>query len=145
MRQATPFLQDNFNGLQHLGLPVSNLKASIEFYKSLGFKRIMASQVDVPAENDSILVAMMEQMGVIIELYQVTKKEMKELKSRKDGHVDHIAFDVADVEKAFHELKEAGFTIVEKQPVFLNFWEKGCKYFAIRGLDGEKLEFNQIM
>ena len=145
MRKTTPFLQDNFNGLQHLGLPVSNLKASVEFYESLGFKRIMASQVDVTEENDSILVAMMERQGVIIELYQVTKKDMIELKSRKDGHVDHIAFDVADVEKAFNELKAAGFTMVEENPVFLNFWEKGCKYFAIRGLDGEKLEFNQIM
>lgn len=105
----------------------------------------MSSHVDIPTENDSILVAMMEQKGVIIELYQVTKNEMLELKSRKDGHVDHIAFDVADVEKAFKELSEAGFTIIEEKPVFLNFWENGCKYFAIRGLDGEKLEFNQII
>ncbi|RAJ08046.1 VOC family protein [Arenibacter echinorum] len=145
MRKTTPFLQDNFNGLQHLGLPVSNLKASVEFYESLGFKRIMASQVDVAEENDSILVAMMERQGVIIELYQVTKKDMIELKSRKDGHVDHIAFDVTDVEKAFKELKAGGFTMVEENPVFLNFWEKGCKYFAVRGPDGEKLEFNQIL
>ncbi len=105
----------------------------------------MDSHVDVPEENDTILVAMMEQKGVIIELYQVTKNDLLELKSRKDGHVDHIAFDVDDVEKAFRELKEAGFTMVEEKPVFLNFWDKGCKYFAIRGLDGEKLEFNQIM
>ena len=55
---------------------------------------------------------------------------MDELRSRKDGHVDHIAFDVADVDKAFHELKEAGFTMVEEKPVFLDFWENGCKYFA---------------
>ncbi|MEQ8218574.1 MAG: VOC family protein [Arenibacter sp.] len=145
MKKTTPFLQDNFNGLQHLGLPVSNLKASLEFYESLGFKRVMDSHVDVPEENDTILVAMMEQKGVIIELYQVTKNDLLELKSRKDGHVDHIAFDVADVEKAFNELKEAGFIMVEEKPVFLNFWEKGCKYFAVRGPDGEKLEFNQIM
>ena len=145
MTPRKTFLKDNFNGLQHLGLPVSNLNASLEFYESLGFKRVMDSHVDVPEENDTILVAMMEQRGVIIELYQVTKNELLELRSRKDGHVDHIAFDVADVEKAFHELKEAGFTMVEEKPVFLNFWEKGCKYFAIRGLDGEKLEFNQIM
>jgi len=52
---------------------------------------------------------------------------------------------VADVEKAFNELKAAGFTIIEEQPIFLNFWEKGCKYFAVRGPDGEKLEFNQIL
>ncbi|MDX1769202.1 MAG: VOC family protein [Arenibacter troitsensis] len=145
MQKTTSFLQDNFNGLQHLGLPVSNLKASVEFYESLGFKRIMTSQVEVVHENDAILVAMMERQRVIIELYQVTKKEMTELKSRNDGHVDHIAFDVNDVEKAFKELKDGGFTMIEEKPVFLDFWEKGCKYFAIRGLDGEKLEFNQIM
>ncbi|MCM4172300.1 VOC family protein [Arenibacter sp. TNZ] len=145
MSPRKTFLQGNFNGLQHLGLPVSNLKASLKFYESLGFKRVLDSHVDVPEENDTILVAMMEQKGVIIELYQVTKNDLLELKSRKDGHVDHIAFDVADVEKAFNELKAAGFTIIEEQPIFLNFWEKGCKYFAVRGPDGEKLEFNQIL
>jgi lactoylglutathione lyase len=29
-------------------------------------------------------------------------------------------------------------------PAFLDFWEKGCKYSAVRGQDGEKLEFNQM-
>ena len=105
----------------------------------------MTSSVEVPEENDAIQVAMMEQNGVIIELYQVTRKEMDGLKNRKDGPVDHIAFDVKDVENAFLQLKGAGFAMIEEKPVFLNFWEKGCKYFTIRGPDGEKLEFNEIM
>jgi lactoylglutathione lyase len=88
---------------------------------------------------------MMEQNGVIIELYQVTRKEIQNLRKRNDGPVDHIAFDVKDVEKAFYELKNAGFSLIEEKPVFLDFWEKGCKYFAIRGPDGEKLEFNEIL
>jgi lactoylglutathione lyase len=138
-------LQGNIHGLQHLGVPVSNLQVSVDFYSRLGFKRILASHVDVPEENDTIHVAMMEQNGVIIELYQVTRKYQDELRTRRDGHVDHIAFDVADVEKAFQVLKQANFDLVEEKPVFLNFWERGCKYFAIRGPDGEKLEFNQIL
>ena len=138
------YLDGNFKGLQHLGVPVTNLRASVDFYTQLGFQRILATLVDVPEENDTVHVAFMEQKGVTIELYQVTKKELSALRSRKDGHVDHIAFDVADVNKAFEELKAAGFEMVEDKPVFLNFWDKGCSYFAVRGPDGEKLEFNQI-
>jgi lactoylglutathione lyase len=82
---------------------------------------------------------------MIIELYQLTPKDLDELRSRKDGHIDHIAFDVADVDAAFREMQEAGMECLEEAPVLLDFWERGCKYFAIRGPDGEKLEFNQIL
>lgn len=145
MNNSVKHLQGNFRGLQHLGIPVTSLRQSVDFYTSLGFNRIMSSAVEVPEENDTIQVAMMKQHDVIVELYQVTENEMKELRNRKDGHVDHIAFDVADVEMAFQELKAAGYEMIEEKPVFLNFWQKGCKYFAIRGPDGEKLEFNQIL
>jgi lactoylglutathione lyase len=139
------FLQGNFKGLQHLGIPVSDLKISVEFYSRLGFKRILSTEVVFPDENDREYVAMMEQNQVIIELYQLTKKNQPELKNRRDGHVDHIAFDVGDVDKAFADLKKGGFEMIQDKPVFLNFWNRGCKYFAIRGPDGEKLEFNQIL
>jgi len=145
MKTDTTFLQGNFKGIQHLGIPVKNLETSVDFYTRLGFKRILASHVEVPEEDDRILVAMMEQKGIVVELYQVTRQARKELVTRSDGHVDHIAFDVADVEKAFTELKEANFEMVDDKPVFLNFWDRGCKYFAVRGPDGEKLEFNQIL
>ena len=48
-------------------------------------------------------------------------------------------------DEAFTEITEAGLDIIEEAPVFLDFWEKGCRYFAVRGPDGEKLEFNQIL
>lgn len=139
------YLEGNFKGLQHIGIPVTNLSNSIDFYSKLGFRKILASTVNVPEENDKIQVAMMEQKGVILELYQVTEKAMEELRNRKDGHVDHIAFDVNDVDKAFLEIKGSKIKMIESEPVLLNFWKNGCKYFAIRGPDGEKLEFNQIL
>ena len=144
MKNKHRFLRGNIKGLQHLGLPVSDIEYSVNFYGSLGFKKIMNMRIEVPEENDTIQVAMMQLNGVIVELYQATRKEIAALRNRQDGPIDHIAFDVKDVEKAFVELKDAGFDIIEKKPVFLNFWEKGCKYFAIRGPDGEKLEFNEI-
>ena len=136
-------LVGNFKGLQHLGIPVTNLETSVGFYSRLGFSRILAAHVD--EDHGRVLVAFMEQRGVVIELYQVTDQEREEVRSRSDGHIDHIAFDVADVDEAFQELKSAGFDMVQEEPVFLDFWKRGCKYFAIRGPDGEKLEFNQIL
>ncbi|HBL76959.1 MAG: hypothetical protein A2W90_00670 [Bacteroidetes bacterium GWF2_42_66] len=67
------------------------------------------------------------------------------IKQRKDGHIDHIAFDVSNIDETFELLKNEGFTILEDSPVYLNFWEKGCKYFNVLGPDGERLEFCQIL
>ena len=77
------FLQGNFKGVQHLGIPVTNLETSVSFYSRLGFKRILASKVEVPEENDRIVVAFMEQKGIVIELYQVTLQARKELITRQ--------------------------------------------------------------
>jgi lactoylglutathione lyase len=143
MNADAPFYMTISTASSTLAFRVTNLGRSVDFYARLGFRKILSAHVD--EENGKVLVAFMEQKGVTIELYQVTLQEREEIRSRKDGHVDHIAFDVADVEKAFAELKTAGFEMVEEKPVFLNFWERGCKYFAVRGPDGEKLEFNQIL
>jgi hypothetical protein len=85
--------------------------------------------------DDTGFVSMMKQKEMIIELYQMPQKELAEIKNRDNGHIDHIAFDVDDIDKVFMELKSDGFIIIEKQPVFLSFWKKGCKYFNITGPD----------
>ena len=82
---------------------------------------------------------------MIIELYQMPENQLPEIINRKNGHVDHIAFDVDDIQTTFELLKNNNFTIVENGPVFLKFWNKGCKYFNVLGPDMERLEFNQII
>ena len=59
--------------------------------------------------------------------------------------MEYIAFDVDDADLTFKTLKENNFIVLENEPVFLNFWNKGCKYFNILGPDGERLEFNEII
>jgi lactoylglutathione lyase len=88
---------------------------------------------------------MMENNGITVELYRLPDKLLQEIKNREHGHVDHIAFDVNDIDIAFKELKNAGFKIVEKAPANLAFWKNGCRYFNIIGPDGERIEFNQIL
>ena len=129
--------------IQHIGIPVTNLLASINFYQQLGFESVMESGFDYNGGKGK--VAMMQSGDIIIELYQMPDAELPEIKARGNGHVDHVAFDVDDIDDVFKQLNEAGFTVLESAPVFLPFWKNGCKYFNILGPDGERLEFNQIL
>jgi len=132
------------NHIQHIGIPVTDIIISERFYEKLGFKNVMSSTFESENEKGG-KVAMMERDNMIIELYQMPANQLSEIRNRKNGHVDHIAFDVDNIETTFELLKNNNFTIVEKEPVFLNFWNKGCKYFNVLGPDMERLEFNQII
>ncbi len=129
--------------LQHVGLPVTNLEASSAFYEGLGFVQVMNSTFD---HGRGIgIVSMLKQGDIVLELYQMPEPELEKIRQRKDGRIDHMAFDVQDIEAAFATLTSGGYTVVEPEPVFLPFWKQGCRYFNILGPDGERLEFNQIL
>jgi catechol 2,3-dioxygenase-like lactoylglutathione lyase family enzyme len=131
------------NSLQHVGLPIVDLAVSQKFYESLGFNNVMTSTFDHNGGTGH--VAMMKLGNIIIELYQMPEPALNEIKERKDGRIDHIAFDVDDIDETYRLLTSAGFAVVEDKPVYLAFWEKGCKYFNILGPGGERLEFCQIL
>jgi catechol 2,3-dioxygenase-like lactoylglutathione lyase family enzyme len=137
-------LKGNLQGFQHLGLPVTNLERSKAFYLNFGF--VEAMRTDLPEQGEPVQVAMVEKDGFTIELYQLTGTEHREIATRHDGHIDHIALNVLDIDKAYAEIKAAGLEILESDaPVFLPFWANGVKFFTVRGPDGEKVEFNQIL
>lgn len=129
--------------LQHAGIPVSDIRRSLSFYEKLGFRNVMEAGFKIEKRPGTCV--MMENGSVLIELYELPEPERSEAASRKDGHIDHIAFDVDDIDDCFQLLKNAGYQVQESAPVFLSFWNKGCKYFNIIGPDGERLEFNQIL
>jgi lactoylglutathione lyase len=131
------------NGFQHLGIPVTDLERSVAFYRRLGFEPVMSSDFDL--NGDKGKMSMLQRGEMIIELYQFPPAELAEIKTRKDGHIDHMAFDVSDVDATYQWMKAEGFAPIEPAPVFLPFWKNGCRYFNIAGPDGERLEFNQIL
>ena len=131
------------NHLQHVGLPVTNIERSKAFYARLGFESAMDSTFSMDGETG--LVCMMKRENMVMELYQVPEPALSQVRQRRDGHIDHIAFDVSDIDETFELLKSNGFDVLEESPVFLNFWQKGCRYFNIAGPDGERLEFCQIL
>lgn len=129
--------------IQHVGIPVTNIETSEQFYANLGFENVMRATF-MHNEEEGVCI-MMKQGNIIIELYQMPQKELDAVAARKDGHVDHVAFDVTDIDKTFAIMKDAGYNIIEPAPVYLQFWKNGCKYFNVSGPDGERLEFNQIL
>lgn len=131
------------NHIQHIGIPVSDIKVSEAFYKRLGFENAMTTNFDFKGNQG--IVSMMQSGEMIIEIYQLPASDLTEIRNRKDGHIDHIAFDVDDIDITFQHFKNEGFHILEDEPVFLPFWQKGCRYFNIAGPDGERIEFNQII
>lgn len=127
------------NHLQHIGLPVTKIHRSQSFYESLGFQCVMKNTFI--HENEEGQVVMMKYKDILLELYQMPFPD----KNRKDGKIDHIAFDVSNIDETYLLLKEGGFSPIEMEPVYLPFWKKGCKYFYILGPDGERLEFCEIL
>ena len=136
------FLEGNLRGAQHLGIPVVDLAAARRWYVDvLGCQVLFATTFGDPGSE--ISVAFLERAGVVFELYQLPSVALAEVGARGDGHIDHIAFDVTDIEQAFAEVQAAGLDTIEPAPVWLPFFEWGVRYFAIRGPSGEKIEFNQ--
>jgi lactoylglutathione lyase len=138
-----PATAQNLRGWSHLGIPATDINNSKNFYRRFGFKEVMYAEILQQA--GTIKASMMQKDDFTIELYQLYGDALDEVAKRKDGRIDHIAFDVADIDKAFSELKNAGLLILEDAPLSLNFWDKGIKYFNIRGPNSEKLEFSQVL
>ncbi|MBD1387651.1 VOC family protein [Mucilaginibacter rigui] len=133
----------NITAIQHIGIPVTNMDVSEAFYGRLGFANVMQGGFGEEGARGTCI--MMKRDSMVIELYQLPEPGLSEIRTRRNGHIDHVAFDVPDIDEAFDTIKRAGFNIIEAEPVFLQFWASGCKYFNITGPDGERLEFNQVL
>ena len=114
------------NHLQHIGIPITNLEISQSFYERLGFQRVMYATFLHEGEQGK--VAMMKREGIIIELYQMPEPELTNVKQRKDGRIDHIAFDVDDIDETFDFLKNEGFSMFEPS-CFSKFLGEGLQIF----------------
>jgi catechol 2,3-dioxygenase-like lactoylglutathione lyase family enzyme len=137
-------LQDNLEGIQHLAMFVTDIKRSQEFYGQFGFKLKLAAEI--PNDPEPVKLAFIELNGLTLELVELGGEMRKQVAARDDGRIDHVALNVKDIDKAYAELTSKGFKALEENaPVFLNIWSKGTKYFTIRGPEGEKVEFSQIL
>lgn len=122
-------------GLQHVGLPTNDLKATIAFYESLGFETVYQVRNEAAGED----VAFLRLKNLTIEAYENGQAAMQ------SGAIDHIAIDVVDVEAAYRLAQEQGYRIVSNGVEFLPFWQNGVKFFILLGPNQERVEFNQYL
>ena len=119
----------NTTGIQHLGIPTTDLKATMAFYEGLGFETIW--------QNGE--VAFLQLGTLVVETYAV------EAAALKNGAIDHVALNVKDIEAAWADAKACGYETEDKEINFLPFFEKGVRFFTIIGPNREKVEFNQML
>lgn len=137
-------LKDNLFDSQHLAIFVTDADRSQKFYEQFGFKEILNESFDM--DDGTVRLRFLKFNNLTLELVELPGEAKKEVASRGDGHIDHVALNVKDVDKAYEELTAAGFEALEEDaPVFLPLWENGTKYFTVRGPDGEKVEFSEII
>lgn len=118
-------------GIQHVGIPVSDIDRTIEFYTSLGFEPALITE-NKPANER---VAFLKLGNLIVEAYGNKDTE------KRSGAIDHIALDVKNIDKLYDQIRNEGHRIVEEKVMSLPFWENGVKFFTILGPDNEKIEF----
>jgi lactoylglutathione lyase len=135
-------LKNNLKGVQHLGIPVANIEKSKKWYCDILGAQVVYETTN-PSDEGMTYVAFLELSGLIIEMYQLAGNDLQEVKSRGQGHIDHIAFDVDDVEDVYQKLCKLNIKAIEGSPKFLPFWENGVKFLTISGPDNEKIEFSQ--
>ena len=123
-------IEKHLHGLQHIGLPCRNMEETTEFYQKLGMK-IAYSTV-----NNGQKVAFLQQDTMMIEAYE-------EPIVGHSGAINHICFDVDDIEGCFRAVQEMGLQMADGEIHDLPFWENGVKYFIIIGPNAERVEFCQ--
>ena len=123
----------NFTGIQHIGMPVSDMDKTIRFYEGLGFK--VAHQ----AKTDDGPVTFLKLGTCVLETWLDPKPP------RKAGAINHISLDVLDIDKAYEEVRAAGYPITTNGVEALPFWEKGVRFFTTEGPDCETVEFCEII
>ena len=110
-------------------LVVTDIDKSVEFYKKIGF------EVAHETKDGDVRVVFLKLRDLILETYD---KEA----ALCYGAVDHIAFDVVDIEEAYKFITGLQIKILT-EITLLPFWEKGVKFFIAQGPNLERLEFAQ--
>ena len=126
-------LQEQINGLQHIGVPARNMEETITFYEKLGFETAFETV------NDGNRVVFLKFASLVIETYESRDTAMK------SGAIDHIALDVKDIEKTYELINQEGLNTTKDTIHFLPFCENGVKFFTIEGPNKEKVEFSQYL
>ncbi len=119
-------------GMQHIGIPTSDLKATIAFYEGLGFQ---VTHRNKAGSGDDLVFLTLK--NIVIETYETGGNGLT-------GAINHFAMDCNDIEAAYAWARDEGYTIVSDGIMNAPFFDHGISCFFIEGPNKERIEFNQI-
>ena len=129
-------MKDVIKAAAHVGLYIKDIERSKKFYMEiLGFECVCEFVNDT---DDKL--SFMKSGDLVIELIQ-----HKVWTDRHDGLFDHIAMLVDDIEETSTKLAAKGIEFEDDIYFETRVFEKGVKYQAFRGPDGEHLEIYEIV
>jgi len=127
-------------GLAHIGIPCADLSSCLEFYGKLGFGLIVRRD-DLEGFN----VAMMDNHGCVIELYESLANAGQDHFPHGDGAVNHIALACNNIKATYDECVRNGYAILSDGIEATGIWApRSCRYFIVEGPCGERIELNEI-
>lgn len=122
------------NGVQHVGIPTTDLEGTIKYYAQLGFETAGIFP------NGESRCAFLRLGNLTLEVWTVEETP------GTTGAINHFALDTDDIEHAFEEAKKLELNFVEGSIQHIpTFWNQGIKYFNVLGPNGETIEFCQIL
>ena len=129
-------MKEHIQGLHHIGIPTSQMDETVSFYQAFGAKTLYEKMDE--HEGRPIRVTLMELAGVVIEFYE------RSATVKAVGAIDHIAFNVHNVEEMYRVCKEKGYRLMEEcaaQIGVSTYWPNDAQWFIVYGPNEEKIEF----
>jgi len=109
------FLFCTMEHIEHLGIAVKDLEASIPMYEALLNTKCYKRE-EVKSEN--VITAFFQSGPNKVELLQATSEDSAIYKfiEKKGEGIHHVAFSVKDIEKEMERLSKEGFRLLNEQP-----------------------------
>ncbi|MNH86873.1 Lactoylglutathione lyase [compost metagenome] len=120
--------------IEHIGIRVSVLEDSIEFYKRVLGLKLLYTIGEVGEDLRLAFLSFPGQESVEIELVYI--KDAPELAS--EGRVNHLAFTVSYIDREYARIAELGLSGRDPE---IRTLPNGNRFFFFSGPDGERIEF----
>ena len=133
-RGVTMSIRDTVTGVQHVGIPTTDLEGTIAYYERLGFECLGI----YPNGEDRCTFLRLN--NLTLEVWTMDPTPME------NGAINHFALDSTDIEASFAEAQKLGLNFAEGSIQHIGtFWSNGIRYFNVLGPNHEVIEFCQIM
>lgn len=117
------------SGVAHVAIPTDEPEATVAFYESLGFTRLV----------DGGIRGMLKCGTCVIEYYP-RRQDAKPI-----GNIDHIALTCENLDEAYEEISAQGHQLlsdgIESNQMFAPLTNR---FFLFLGPNGEKIEFCKV-